>query len=160
MFDIDVSDRPVDLVREGFDLALRGKRVTSPGLVIRKISENQIILAVRSEIASSFVGKTLGEIQKVLDPIGLTSSRGGVDLPMPPIACRNLELTKAYILRDDWAGLLPRKMCLSELTDGRLTEVDVDGLPEPLPLFAVLPTARLVPRRVRIFVDYLAEMIG
>ena len=52
-FDLDFNDRKVDLVNEGFDLAIRITKLQDSSLIARKISQTQLILAASPEYLDS-----------------------------------------------------------------------------------------------------------
>jgi DNA-binding transcriptional LysR family regulator len=50
---------------------------------------------------------------------------------------------------------IPDYMVADELATGRLVEVLADKRPPPMPISAVLPSARMVPPRVRLLLEAL-----
>ncbi|QDG75803.1 LysR family transcriptional regulator [Labrenzia sp. PHM005] len=152
--DVHVSDQTVDLVRDGFDLALRGLRVTTDNAVMRKIASNRMVAVARPDVAARDGFEGLMEAGAVLDPIGALAETSA---KLFGLKTRNFQLAKELLLTMDIAGLLPRAICADELACGDLVELTVDiELPE-IPLFVVLPTGRHVPKRVRLFVDHLVS---
>jgi len=49
-------------------------------------------------------------------------------------------------------------MAADEIAAGRLVEVLAGNRPAPMPIHAVMPANRLVPARVRVLLDALAEL--
>src|SRR4029079_11814236 len=52
---------------------------------------------------------------------------------------------------------VPEVMLTDALAEGRLVEVLEEFRPPPLPLSVVYPTTRMLPARVRVFIDALSE---
>ncbi|NKI57947.1 LysR family transcriptional regulator [Labrenzia sp. PO1] len=157
--EVHVSDRPVDLTGERFDFALRGNRVASESVIVRKIASSFLVLVARPELMEEASFDELLTSGRVIDPAEVLEEAGqGVGAPV--YRTRNLQLALALVLNGGVAGILPKSMCAEFLADGRLAEAacPVD-LPE-LPLFAVLPSRRFIPKRVRLLVDHLASAFG
>ncbi|UES54729.1 LysR family transcriptional regulator [Roseibium aggregatum] len=157
--EVHVSDRPVDLTGERFDFALRGNRVASESVIVRKIASSFLVLVARPELLEETVYDHLLKSGRVIDPAEVLEEAGqGGGVPV--YRTRNLQLALALVLNGGVAGILPKSMCAEFLADGRLAEAacPVD-LPE-LPLFAVLPSRRFIPKRVRLLVDHLASAFG
>jgi DNA-binding transcriptional LysR family regulator len=96
---------------------------------------------------------------RVIDPAEVLM-QAGQEGGIPLYRTRNLQLVGALVLKGRVAGILPKSMCVESLADGHIVEAlcPVD-LPE-LPLFAVLPSRRFIPKRVRLLVDHLASAFG
>ncbi|GAB2203441.1 LysR family transcriptional regulator [Roseibium sp. ROS1] len=157
--EVHVSDRPVDLTGERFDFALRGNRVASESVIVRKIASSFLVLVARPELMEEASFGELLKSGRVIDPAEVLEEAGqGGGAPV--YRTRNLQLALALVLNGGVAGILPKSMCAEFLADGRLAEAacPVD-LPE-LPLFAVLPSRRFIPKRVRLLVDHLSSAFG
>ncbi len=157
--EVHVSDRPVDLTGERFDFALRGNRVASESVIVRKIASSFLVLVARPELMEKASFGELLTSGRVIDPAEVLE-KAGQGGGAPFYRTRNLQLALALVLNGGVAGILPKSMCAEFLADGRLAEAacPVD-LPE-LPLFAVLPSRRFIPKRVRLLVDHLASAFG
>jgi len=157
--EVHVSDRPVDLTGERFDFALRGNRVASESVIVRKIASSFLVLVARPELMEEASFGELLTSGRVIDPAEVLEEAGQGGCA-PVYRTRNLQLALALVLNGGVAGILPKSMCVEFLADGRLAEAacPVD-LPE-LPLFAVLPSRRFIPKRVRLLVDHLASAFG
>ncbi|WP_428674919.1 LysR family transcriptional regulator [Roseibium sp.] len=156
--EVHVSDRPVDLTGERFDFALRGNRVASENVVVRKIASGPLISVVHSNHPPEETFETIFRDGRLLDPAGAldeTDLEGGPST----FTTRNLQLARALVLAGKVAAILPRAMCADLLASGLLKELECPiSLPD-LPLFAVLPSRRFVPKRVRLLLDHLVEKL-
>lgn len=157
--DVHISDRPVDLTAERFDFALRGNRVTSENVVVRKIAASPMTVVGRPDLFANSSFARLVSDGKVLDPAGSLAS----DLPKTAALAfktRNLQLARELVLVSDVAAVLPRPFCKELLASGRLAELDARPALPDLPLYVVLPERRLLPTRVRLLVDHLARSLA
>lgn len=175
--DVALSDRQVDLVEEGLDLAIRVGEVGSQTLVARPIGTAHLMIAASPDyltrrgtpehpedlrqhdcLTYAYAGAGLnwvfrsaaGETVKV--PVrGVAHANSGPLLA--ELAAQGLGLTSA-----------PDFILQPQIDQGRLVEVLKDWRPAPLPVYAVYPTRRHLSAVVRGFVahltDYLATRCG
>jgi DNA-binding transcriptional LysR family regulator len=172
VLEVELTQRNVDLVAEGFDLALRGGgRIDAPGIV-RKLAPSGVILC-----ASPAYLKARG-VPKVTDDLArhdVLAMRGifangrlrlvGPAGPVEVAAAPWLTVNEWGVLRQgalDGLGiaLVEGASVAADLRARRLRRV----LPElGLPgggLFALYPTSRHLAPTVRVFIDFLVEKIG
>lgn len=168
VLDMDYSDRRQNLIEEGIDLTLRITRQLAPGDVARKLGIARLKVVASPDYLArhgrplqladlahhEYLGYTLsgsgvlqflvgGQLQTIHVRSRLTANNGDVLLDA---AARGMGLTShPDFLVDDY------------LADGRLEEV-LTEFPQPeLGIYAMLPSNRHVPHRVRVLMDYLAE---
>lgn len=154
---IHVSDQPVDLIREGFDLALRGYRVEQDQAVVRKIASNTLVIVARPEVVQDGSFKPLLAAGAVLDPIGALGTEQRRLPTAARIRTRNFQMARELARTMDVAAVLPRALCSREISSGTFIELETDLELPDIPLFLVLPTGRHVPNRVRLLVDHLVQ---
>ncbi|XYK81509.1 MAG: LysR family transcriptional regulator [Labrenzia sp.] len=156
--EIHISDRPVDLIGERFDFALRGNKVSSESFVIRKISDNRLVLVGRPEVAAQRHAADILSSGDFIDPTGLLDAKMPGRNQRRPVRTQNLHLVKELVLAFPLLGLLPETMCKAELQSGQLIALQTDIALPDLPLFLVLPSRRFVPKRVRLLTDHLVSV--
>ena len=157
--EVHVSDRPVDLTSERFDFALRGNRVSSESVIVRKIASSSMVLVVRPDLSQEATFDALLKEGRVIDPAEVLGE-AGLENAEPLYRTRNLQLARALVLEGGVAGILPKSMCVDLLAEGRMVEASCPVNLSELSLFAVLPSRRFIPRRVRLLVDHLASAFG
>lgn len=171
--EIGVSDRPVDLIQEGVDCALRVGPLPDSGLVARRVGELQEI----SCAAPSY----LERFGTPREPVDLTghqavhyhAGRTGRSLPWEYLEhdrFREITLparvttdnTEAYIA-SALAGLgliqAPLQSLTNHLCSGELVEVLPDYRPAPSLMSVVYPHNRHLSRKVTVFVDWLINLL-
>lgn len=76
------------------------------------------------------------------------------------LSANNAEALKECAIGGMGITLLPRFVVENALEDGTLRQVLTSYSPSPSGLFAVTPSRRYVPARVRLFIDFLRESFG
>lgn len=163
--DLQLSNSIVDLAEAGFDVGFRAGPVTDASLVARRLWELPFTLAasrdlVRRELRGSRVltrerlsslpaitttgaawrfRTADGSIEEVplLERVRVNDPRVAVDA-----AVRGLGIVRAPVDAVKQRGLVPLSCALGEL--------------EPRSMFAVFPSRRLLPKRVRLLIDWVA----
>jgi DNA-binding transcriptional LysR family regulator len=167
--DLALTDKHVDLIAEGIDLAVRAQRLPDSNLIARKLFDNPMFL-----VASPSYFEERGTPQKPkdlahhncliysrLDSVNIWHfTRRGRDYSVTVTG--NLQCDNGdTLLEAAIAGLglivLPYWMIHSHLDSGLLQIVMPDYAPQPLPIHAVYPQRRYLPVKVRTFVEFLAE---
>jgi len=166
--EVTVNDRVVDLVEEGYDVAIRIGRLVDSSLVARRIG------TVRARLAASPGYLARHGIPSAPDDLadhlclGYAYTAGAqrlVHLDGREAAVRfdgPLSANNGDILAEAAAGgagivIQPDFILGPYLVDGRLVPVLPDWAPRDLGLYAVHHQSRHVAAKVRAFVDYLAE---
>ena len=171
---IHLSDNVVDLVSEGFDLAIRIAALDDSRLVARRIAPNRRVLCASPDyLRRRGRPRTPGELADH-DCLLLFGSGGRQDvwrLGTPTggeVAVRvqgRLESNFGEVLRD--ASLAGEGIVIhslwhvaDDLRAGRLEVVLPDYPLATTAISAVMPQRRLVPPRVRAFTEFLIEEFG
>lgn len=145
--DITVDDQPADFVRDHVDLALRGNQPGSDGTIARLLSRTPVVLAAPQGLLADDSLPVLGPLARDLPRADLPGTARCTSFALA------LELTRAGIAR----ACLPEPMCAgSGLEVGPVP----DGVPQSLALYLVYHDRRHLPRRVRLFMDFLISEYG
>lgn len=148
---VDVSDEPVNLVEDRYDLALRGRDPGMPGLVARRIG----IEALGLYEAPTALAQ--GAARPLLDPLEAAGETGSEPLP---IATRSLALARQLALDGEVRAILPDALCARDVAAGRLRRVEPDAERYDMGVFLVFPSRQHLPARVRALIDFLAEALA
>lgn len=172
--DVHLGNRNVDLVAEGFDLAVRGRVPPESGLIARPLlDEPLVVVAAPAYLERAGVPRTLQEladhecIQFVLpssgQPVPWLFRREGRDVSVATAGGFVVaeDLLGTITLTTHAAGLLqvPRFMVEAELAEGRLVEVLADFGGRTRPFSLLYPERRHVPLRVRLLIDTLIDAL-
>jgi DNA-binding transcriptional LysR family regulator len=168
-FDIDLSDRAVDLVEEGFDLAIRIGPVGQQALVARRIAETQLVCCAAPAYLDSrpplHTPDDLRHHECFAYSYAATAgawtfeARDGTR-HTPRISFRhranNGSLLSAMAVAGVGISLEPDFIVAADVRAGRLVRVLPDYQPPRSPISAVYPSRRHLSAKVRTFVDFLA----
>ncbi|WP_420960961.1 LysR family transcriptional regulator [Brucella sp. IR073] len=170
VLDIRLDDRFVDLVEEGFDMAIRITRLQDSSLIARRLTAFETVLAASPDLIAK-VGmperpEGLHELPCIIDTNGRSRNNwhfrntDGSLLTVPvsgPVEVNSPLATMAAAVKGLGFCILPRFIAEPELARGRL----VAGLDEFTikdgGIYAVYPHRRYLPMKVRVLVDYLAK---
>lgn len=170
--DMRISNRVVDLVEEGVDVALRvrGTLDDSGSLVVKKLGEsNTVLVASPLQLERQGQPASIDDLAR-MDTISMSAVDGRATLVLhgPGGAVHTLVHQPRYVADDlltlKFAALqgtgmcfLPDYMCRREMEEGRLVHV-LPGWAPPRGIFhAVYPSRRGMVPAVRRFLDYLGE---
>ena len=169
-FDLDFNDREVDLMQEGFDLAIRIANLPDSSLIARRLAPIQAVIC-----ASPAYLKHMGTPQS---PDELTDHQCLVysllrDFEHWQLIDANGKVIKTKIrpylkastgefLRDaavDGLGiiLVPSFIAYQEIERGTLVPILKDYQPPQLEAYAIYPQTRYLSQRVRVFIDFLVK---
>jgi DNA-binding transcriptional LysR family regulator len=173
--DMEVSNRVVDLVQEGIDVALRVRPTLddSGSLVVKNLGPTQALL-VGSPAHLQRVGPvaTVDDLPR-LSTLAMSSADGRASWKLvgpqgreyefvhrPAYTANDLLTLKIASLQGAGICLLPDYMCDAELADGRLAVVLPGWAPRPSVVHAVFPSRRGMAPAVRRFLDFLGEHVS
>jgi DNA-binding transcriptional LysR family regulator len=166
---LDLSDRSVDLVNEGFDCAVRLGGLVDSSLVAVRLGEmKRVVVGSPAYFQRRGVPRTLADLA-LHDCLALPTQAGWTFqeaerqvLFKPPgrFACNDGAVLHEWAL----AGMGLAWRSLWEVGDdlrwGRLVSVLDDYATPPVGIHAVFPQRRHLPLRVRLFIDLLKDNYG
>lgn len=172
--DMQVSNRAVDLVQEGFDVALRVRPSLddSGSLVVKKLGlSHSLLVASPDQLERQGRPRSFEELQ-LLTTVAMSATEGRAvwRLIGPDQREHALEHRPVYTADDllslKWAVLqgtgmcvLPDYMCAADVAEGRLELVLPGWEPRPWIMHAVFPSRRGLVPAVRRFLDFLGEEV-
>lgn len=173
--DLGVTDRAVDMIAENVDCVIRAGPLTDQSLIARRIAELEFCTcAAPSYIERHGEPRHPGELENGHFVVGYFSTRTGRPYPLTFIrAGEKLEFPgRALVAVNDGnayvaAGLAglgvvqaPRFMFQQELAAGTLRPVLTEWTSESLPLYVVYPPNTHLSNRLRVFVDWVADLFA
>ena len=171
--ELDLNDRVVDLVEEGYDLALRIVRLTDSSLIARRLAPCRFIISAApaylakhgtplgpEDLAAHdcliYSYQTTGERWRFQGPGGVKQVRISGRL-----RANNGDALLRAALGGAGVALLPSFICGAAVREGRLVQL----MPEwnqrrDVDVCAVYPASRNLSPKVRVFIDFLAARFG
>lgn len=170
VLDIHLDDRFVDLVEEGFDLAIRISRLENSSLIARRLAPFSVRLCASPELIARHGMPTrpqdLSRIPCIIDTNGRWKanwpfqgdSGDAVSVPVSgPIEVNSPIAACAAAVAGLGFSILPDFIAASDIQGGRLVAALDDRLLPGGGIFAVYPHRRYLPAKVRALVDFLAH---
>ena len=172
--DIRLSDRQVDLVRDGIDLAVRIGTLHDSTLVARRVDQQGLVLcASPGYLAERGTPRRIEELAGHAAIVFRLPTSGrdrpwqfrqrgaAVELaPQPHVRIGETETLVAALKLGMGLCQLPDLLVEDELVRGELREVLPSCRPQPMPIHLVYPSGRLVPARVRVALEALEALRG
>jgi DNA-binding transcriptional LysR family regulator len=171
--DISSEDRKVDLISEGYDCVVRTGDAEETGMFMRKIGEmQQTNFASPSYITQYGEPQSIDDLQhhylihyqtsshKRFDAFEyLMANQVQVCKMKSRICVNNTDAYRAACAAGLGIMQAPRFGAHELLRSGHLVEVLKDYTPPPMPVAILFPHRRNLSKRVRIFMDWLAEIL-
>jgi DNA-binding transcriptional LysR family regulator len=173
--DVQLSNHNVDFTAEGFDLAIRGRNPPDSGLVARRLMDAPLVaVAAPSYLQRAGTPQTLEDLaQHECIQFELPSSgqrvtwsfqRDGEDVDLPTeggLRCLG-DLLATVTLARAGGGLLNtyRFLVEEDLKRGTLVEILQPYAGRSRPFSLLYPQNRHMPLRLRVFIDYLTEVMA
>ncbi|MBO0663050.1 LysR family transcriptional regulator [Jiella sp. MQZ9-1] len=169
--DIHLDDNFVNLVEEGFDVAIRMTRLNDSALIARRLASLDFAIVASPELVkrlgrpshptdimnfpavidsnsrmfSHWMFKDPKSDEQIAVAVsGQFTANSPVTVRAAAIAGLGFALSPSFVVRDD-------------LESGRLVRVLDEYMSSEAGIYAVFPHRRHLPTRVRVFVDFLAE---
>lgn len=171
--DLNLADEKIDLVADGYDLALRIARLADSSLLARRVCEMRVLLVGAPgyfeangrpehprELANHrcFIYSNVDspETWRFFGPDGEEQSVtvSGV------MRVNNADTLGPALRAGLGVALQPEFICWRDLNEGRLESVMCDWRPPQPSLHVVSPPGRLRPARVKVLADFLADRLA
>ncbi|MEZ2329432.1 LysR family transcriptional regulator [Mesorhizobium sp. RCC_202] len=170
VLDVHLDDRFVDLVEEGFDLAVRISRLENSSLIARRLAPFSVRLCASPELIAKHGAPTrpqdLANMPCIVDTNGRSLAnwrfKGEGEESMSvtvsgPIEVNSPIVARAAALSGLGFAMLPDFIAAPDIASGRLVTALDDRLLSGTGIFAVYPHRRYLPAKVRVFVDFLVQ---
>jgi DNA-binding transcriptional LysR family regulator len=172
---LDLDDRIIDLVCNGYDMAIRIGRLEDSSLVARKLCPSRRVVCCSPAYArENGLPARIEDLaaHQCIDYANVhagrlwrfESSRPGAAprsvMAHSRIVANNGEMMRDMALAGLGLAILPLFIIHEQLREGTLVDALAAAAPLPDTIYAVYPPTRHVSRRVRAMVDYLVAAFG
>lgn len=172
--DLGVSDRKVDLIDEGWDVAVRIGKNPDPTMIARRLAPcHTIVAAAPAYLVQKGTPQTVADLAAHNCLIYTLASEAGsgqwffganqqIGVPVRGnLQASNGDVLVAAALEGQGVICEPTFLVGDHIRAGRLVGLHLDHPPAEVPgVYATYPVSRRVPAKVRAFVDFLVEQIG
>ena len=170
ILDVRLDDRFVDLVEEGFDLAIRITRMQDSSLIAKRLAPFRVVACGTHELIER-VGKPerpeqLSSLPCIVDTNNRSRNtwqfqkENGPSISVQlsgPMEINSPLATRRAALAGLGFALLPDFIAQPDIESGRLVAVLEEFVMHDAGIYAVYPHRRYLPAKVRVLVDYLAK---
>jgi len=168
--DVAVSDRHVNLIEEGFDLAIRIGELQESNLIARRLtSAHLIVCAAPAYLQRAGRPETPADLSRhacliyreidAPDTWHFQAADGHAEMVRVsgPLASTNAAFLHRLALAGHGVVIGPSFALGTDIAEGRLVPLLTGWRPRELPINALYPHRPLLSAKVRTFVDFLAE---
>ncbi|MBZ9654081.1 LysR family transcriptional regulator [Phyllobacterium lublinensis] len=165
-----LADEFVDIVGEGYDLAIRIAELSDSSLVARKLAPvERFLVAAPRYVAEHGLPQSFSDLENHVclaahngDPWRLIGPFGAVTWrPAGPLLTNSSEVVREAVLGGLGIALRSTWDIGPELANGLLVRVLEDyAASRNIAIYAVYPSRQFLPAKVRLFIDYLAGLYG
>ncbi|OQP87416.1 LysR family transcriptional regulator [Rhizobium rhizosphaerae] len=171
--DLDFTDRIVDLIEEGVDVAIRSGQLPDSRLMVRTLRPFRLLLmATPAYLARHGTPRCPRDLANHCS-IGFRYPNSGKIQTWPlrrpegepeprlryVLTCNNMEALRGAVLRDLGIGCMPDFLAEAPVLAGDLVPVLLDHLDAPSQFNLIWPSSRHLSPKVRVLVDFLAERL-
>ncbi|MGB8736616.1 MAG: LysR family transcriptional regulator [Rhodomicrobium sp.] len=172
--DLGLNDRQVDLIEEGWDLAVRIGAMASSSMIARKLAPCfTVVCAAPRYLAAKGTPRSIADLARH-DCLGYTLSRTiGADTWLfggernisvavrGSLKANNGDALTAAAIAGEGIVYQPTFLVAREIEAGLLVPIELDQPPIVLDgIFAIYPADRRPPAKVRAFIDFLVKRFG
>ncbi|MEM9572149.1 MAG: LysR family transcriptional regulator [Pseudomonadota bacterium] len=171
--DVELNDRMIDLVAEGFDLAIRVGELGDSSLISTRLANTRgVVVAAPSYWDQHGRPESPADLQRHVcisySNLGtpnkwtFAAPSGQIETVTVPIKalCNSAELETAFAVAGKGVTRLPAFTCQRELAEGELEIVLEDYENPPIGIFAVYPHRAHLSMKVRAMVDFLKQNLS
>jgi len=170
--DIQTKNRPLDLVEESYDLTIRMGSAKTSDYIIRSLSKNNLVVCATKKYLNSKgrpekpadLCKHNCLIYNNLKTWGFASKNSMEEVKVNGNVNTNQAITLLQLLKKNHGiALLPGWLLNNYINDSEveiiLTDYRADYTQMPLSnIYALYPNRKHVPKKVRVFLDFLIEI--
>jgi DNA-binding transcriptional LysR family regulator len=170
---LNLSDRVVDIVNEGFDCAVRVGDLSDSSLVSLRLADNRrLCVATPAYLARAGVPRTPADLARhacLTLSSDASQTRGWAFIvdgqlthlrPSGRLDCSDGQVLHDWCLRGLGIAWRSTWEVEQEVAEGRLQAVLQDFAAPPNGIYAVFPQRRHLPLRVRLWIDFLKHTYG
>lgn len=169
-FDLDFNDREVDLIQEGFDLAIRIANLPDSSLIARRLAPIQFVMcaspAYLEQMGTPQSPDELSKHQCLVYSLirdfeyWYLSDSNGREIKVkirPYLKASTGEFLKDAAVEGQGIILLPSFIAYKEIERGALVQILKEYKLPQMDAYAIYPQTRHLSQRVRAFVDFLVK---
>jgi DNA-binding transcriptional LysR family regulator len=169
---LDLNDREIDLVAEGFDMTIRIGGLEDSTLIVRKLGVIRFATAASDDYLKQYgvpqhpseltrhQGLMYSNISAKQEWTFRDQDKTIVAVPNIRLRVNNGDFLTEAAVKGLGVVTSPTFLINSYIRSGQLREILTQYKPEETGLYALFAPGRLIPRRVKLLVDFLQQQYG
>ncbi|NRA66168.1 MAG: LysR family transcriptional regulator [Pseudobacteriovorax sp.] len=169
--DLELTDRRLSLVEEGFDLAIRIGVLADTSLIAKKLVPMRVVVCASPELLN---GSTDWEHPKVLESVPCIIDtnfrrerswpffKNGTEFHVSvsgPFQSNNPEATRQMAINGIGVARCPYYTVSRDIMEGKLTTLFDSYETQPFQVFALYPHSKHLSKRVRVLIDFFSHQL-
>ncbi|WP_323065525.1 LysR family transcriptional regulator [Aeromonas jandaei] len=164
VLELTLSDEQLDLVGEGYDLALRAAPLKDSSLICRRIGQvPRYLVAAPAYLAAHGMPQQLSDLGRyaclVHSALPLWPLQEGGWRPQGACISNSLLALRELAINEGGIALLPHHVCEGDLASGRLQKVLPELAVPPNPFYLIYPSREHLAPALRTLMDFVAERL-
>ncbi|WAG10261.1 LysR family transcriptional regulator [Aeromonas dhakensis] len=164
VLELTLCDEQLDLVGEGYDLALRAAPLKDSSLICRRIGQvPRYLVAAPAYLAAHGMPQQLSELGRyaclVHTSLPVWPLQEGGWRPQGACISNSLLALRELAINEGGIALLPHHVCEGDLASGRLQKVLPELTVPPNPFYLIYPSREHLAPALRSLMDFVAERL-
>lgn len=164
VLELTLSDEQLDLVGEGYDLALRAAPLKDSSLICRRIGQvPRHLVAAPAYLAAHGMPQQLSDLGRyaclVHSALPVWPLQEGGWRPQGACISNSLLALRELAINEGGIALLPHHVCEGDLASGRLQKVLPELAVPPNPFYLIYPSREHLAPALRTLMDFVAERL-
>ena len=164
VLELTLCDEQLDLVGEGYDLALRAAPLKDSSLICRRIGQvPRHLVAAPAYLAAHGMPQQLSDLGRyaclVHSALPLWPLQEGGWRPQGACISNSLLALRELAINEGGIALLPHHVCEGDLASGRLQKVLPELAVPPNPFYLIYPSREHLAPALRTLMDFVAERL-
>ncbi|MBL0633746.1 LysR family transcriptional regulator [Aeromonas dhakensis] len=164
VLELTLCDEQLDLVGEGYDLALRAAPLKDSSLICRRIGQvPRYLVAAPAYLAAHGMPQQLSELGRyaclVHTSLPVWPLQEGGWRPQGACISNSLLALRELAINEGGIALLPHHVCEGDLASGRLQKVLPELAVPPNPFYLIYPSREHLAPALRSLMDFVAERL-
>ena len=171
--DLQLNDRKVDIVEEGFDLALRIGHLKSSSLIAKRVAPIRLVVCAAPSylekhgtpehpdqlIPAHLLHYSYMEYNQSQSPL-MNALKRSLKEQNIGISCNNGDILVEAAIGGEGYVLQPTFLVGEAVKQGKLKVILPAFEPEPMALYVVYPHRNLIATKLRAFIDFISNYFG
>jgi LysR family transcriptional regulator, regulator for bpeEF and oprC len=170
--ELNVSERHVNLIEDGIDVAVRIGFLADSALMARRIGSMEVVTVASPEYLKAFgVPETPADLENHASvsfmvrgaprPWEFKGPAGAITIqPKGRVRTNDAEHIRAAVRAGVGIAHNPGWLFARDIASGAVRALLNEYAPNPYPIHAVYPRGRIVPAKVKDFVDFLTDVLS